>query len=306
VSQRGLNVENYYDLLGVAKTASEAEIKKAYRKLAMQYHPDRNPDDKSAEEKFKKINEAYAVLSDADKKRQYDTVGDSRFHQQYSSEDIFRGTDFSSIFDEMGLGGRNSFFSSFFGGGGGGGPRSGGGFGQQGPAKGQDVEFPTTIGFLDAFNGVEKPISFKLSDGTEREMTVKIPKGVKSGSKLRVSGRGAPSRSGGQPGDLFIIVNVLEHPEFKRVDDNIEVTLSLKVSEAFLGASKAVNTPDGEKKIKIPAGVKAGTKVRLRGLGFPIAGGSTGDLYAVVDLDVKKDLNSAQMNAIEALAEAGL
>ncbi|RYZ52469.1 MAG: J domain-containing protein, partial [Proteobacteria bacterium] len=201
-------MENYYDLLGVAKTASEAEIKKAYRKLAMQYHPDRNPDDKSAEEKFKKINEAYAVLSDADKKRQYDTVGDSRFHQQYSSEDIFRGTDFSSIFDEMGLGGRNSFFSSFFGGAGGGGPRGGGGFGQQGPAKGQDVEFPTTIGFLDAFNGVEKPISFKLTDGTEREMTVKIPKGVKSGSKLRVSGRGAPSRSGGQPGDLFIIVNV--------------------------------------------------------------------------------------------------
>ncbi len=296
-------MENYYDILGVAKTASEPEIKKAYRKLAMQYHPDRNPDDKSAEEKFKKINEAYAVLSDTEKKRQYDTVGDSRFHQQYSSEDIFRGTDFSSIFDEMGLGGRNSFFSSFFGGGGG--PRAGG-FGQQGPAKGQDVEFPVSIGFLDAYKGVEKPISFKLSDGTEREMTIKIPKGVKTGSKLRVGGRGAPSRSGGQPGDLYVIVNVLEHPEFKRLDDNIEVTLKLKVSEAFLGASKAVNTPEGPKTIKVPAGVKAGTKVRLRGLGFPIAGGAAGDLYAVVDLDVIKDLNSAQKHAIEVMAEAGL
>ena len=297
-------MENYYDTLGVAKTANEAEIKKAYRKLAMQYHPDRNPDDKSAEEKFKKINEAYAVLSDADKKRQYDTVGDSRFHQQYSSEDIFRGTDFSSIFDEMGLGGRSSFFSSFFGGAGGG-PRAGG-FGQQGPAKGQDVEFPVTIGFLDAYRGVDKPISFKLTDGTEREMSVKIPKGVKTGSKLRIAGRGAPSRSGGPAGDLFVVIHVLEHPEFKRVDDNIEVPLSLKVSEAFLGASKGVNTPEGEKKVKIPAGVKAGTKIRLKGLGFPIAGGNVGDLYAVVDLNVIKDLNSAQKNAIEAMAEAGL
>lgn len=272
----------------------------------MQYHPDRNPDNKSAEEKFKKINEAYAVLSDTDKKRQYDTVGDSRFHQQYSSEDIFRGTDFSSIFDEMGLGGQNSFFSSFFGGQAGGRRAGGPGFGQQGPAKGQDVEFPVSIGFLDAYRGVEKPISFKLTDGTAREMTVKIPKGVKTGSKLRIAGRGAASRNGGQPGDLFIMVTVLEHPAFKRIDDNIEVPLSLKISEAFLGTSKAVNTPDGEKKIKIPAGVKAGTKIRLKGLGFPAAGGAQGDLYAVIDLDVIKDLNSAQKHAIEALQEAGL
>lgn len=294
-------MENYYDLLGVAKTADEAEIKKAYRKLAMQYHPDRNPNDKAAEEKFKKINEAYAVLSDKDKKRQYDLVGDSRFHQQYSSEDIFRGTDFSSIFDEMGLGGQSSFFSSIFGG-----QRGGraGGF-SQGPVKGQDVEYPTTIGFMDAYNGVEKPISFRLNDGTEHSLSVRIPKGVKTGAKLRVSGRGAASRQGGQPGDLFIIINVLDHPDFKRVDDNIEVSLSLKVSEAFLGASKSVNTPVGEKKIKIPAGVKSGTKVRLKGLGFS-SGANTGDLYAVIDLDVTKDLNSAQKSAIEALQEVGL
>lgn len=296
-------MENYYDLLGVAKTANEDVIKKAYRKLAMQHHPDRNPGDKSAEDKFKQINEAYAVLSDADKKKQYDMVGDSRFHQQYSSEDIFRGTDFSSIFEEMGLGGQNSFFSSFFGGQQGG-RRPGGG--QQGPAKGQDVEFPVNIGFLDSYKGIEKPISFKLTDGTAREMTVKIPKGIKTGAKLRIGGRGAPSRNGGQPGDLFIVVTVLEHPEFKRVEDNIEVSLSLKVSEAFLGASKGVNTPEGEKKIKIPAGVKAGTKIRLKGIGFPIASGGQGDLYAVVDLDVKKDLNSAQKHAVEAMQEAGL
>ncbi len=295
-------MENYYDMLGVAKTANEAEIKKAYRKLAMQYHPDRNQGDKAAEEKFKKINEAYAVLSDKDKKRQYDTFGDSRFHQQYSSEDIFRGTDFSSIFEEMGLGGQsNNFFSSFFGGARGG---RAGGF-SQGPAKGQDVEYPTTIGFLDAYNGVEKPISFRLNDGTEQSLTVKIPKGVKTGAKLRISGRGAPSRQGGPAGDLYLLVTVLEHPEYKRVEDNIEVPLTLKISEAFLGTSKAVNTPQGEKKIKIPGGVKAGTKIRLKGLGFTV-GQNTGDLYAVIDLDVQKDLNSAQKSAIEALQEAGL
>lgn len=297
-------MENYYDLLGVSKSADEAEIKKAYRKLAMQFHPDRNPGDKAAEEKFKKINEAYAVLSDKDKKRQYDTVGDSRFHQQYSSEDIFRGTDFSSIFEEMGMGGGgSSFFSSFFGGAGGGRGRAGG-F-SQGPVKGQDVEYPVSIGFLDAYNGVEKPISFRLNDGTEHSLTVKIPKGVKSGSKLRVAGRGAPSRQGGQPGDLFIVVNVLDHPEFKRIDDNIEVPLVLKVSEAFLGTSKAVNTPAGEKKIKVPAGVKPGVKVRLKGLGFS-SGGHQGDLYAVVDIEVPKDLNSAQKSAVAAMQEAGL
>lgn len=290
--------------MGVSKSADEAEIKKAYRKLAMQFHPDRNPGDKAAEEKFKKINEAYAVLSDKDKKRQYDTVGDSRFHQQYSSEDIFRGTDFSSIFEEMGMGGGgSSFFSSFFGGAGGGRGRAGG-F-SQGPVKGQDVEYPVSIGFLDAYNGVEKPISFRLNDGTEHSLTVKIPKGVKSGSKLRVAGRGAPSRQGGQPGDLFIVVNVLDHPEFKRIDDNIEVPLVLKVSEAFLGTSKAVNTPAGEKKIKVPAGVKPGVKVRLKGLGFS-SGGHQGDLYAVVDIEVPKDLNSAQKSAVAAMQEAGL
>lgn len=297
-------MENYYETLGVAKTADEAEIKKAYRKLAMQYHPDRNQGDKAAEEKFKKINEAYAVLSDKDKKRQYDTFGDSRFHQQYSSEDIFRGTDFSSIFEEMGMGGQSSFFSSFFGGAGGRGGRGGPGF-SHGPAKGQDVEYPVTIGFMDAYNGVEKPISFRLNDGTEHSLTVKIPKGVKSGSKLRVSGRGAPSRQGGQPGDLFLVISILDHPDFKRVDDNVEVTLNLKISEAFLGTSKSVNTPVGEKKIKIPAGVRAGTKVRLKGLGFS-SGGHTGDLYAVIDLEVQKDLTSKQKSAIEALQEAGL
>jgi curved DNA-binding protein len=299
-------VQNYYEILGVPKTANEAEIKKAYRKLAMQYHPDRNQGDKAAEEKFKQINEAYAVLSDEKKRQQYDMFGDQRFHQQYSSEDIFRGTDFGSIFEEMGLGGRGSFFSSFFGGGGPGGGFGRGGGGGFGPQKGQDVEYPLAIGFMEAYNGAERRVNFSLSDGTQRELTVRIPKGVKSGARLRVSGRGAASRAGGPPGDLFIIVQVADHPDFKRVEDDIEAPLKLKVSEAFLGCSKMVNTPEGPKKIKIPAGVKAGTKIRLRGLGFTDQQGHQHDLFAVVDLEIPRELSQEQKKAIETLAEAGL
>lgn len=289
-------MQNYYEILGVQKSATEAEIKKAYRKLAMQYHPDRNPGDKEAEEKFKQINEAYAVLSDTQKRQQYDTFGDQRFHQQYSSEDIFRGTDFGSIFEEMGLGGRNSFFSSIFGGGAGGygGGRGAGGYG--GPQKGQDVEYPLSIGFMEAYSGAERRVNFSLSDGTQRELTVRIPKGVKSGAKLRISGRGAASRTGGAPGDLFIQIQVAEHPEFKRIEDDIEVALALKISEAFLGCSKMVNTPDGPKKIKVPAGVRAGTKIRLRGLGFTDASGQQHDLHAVVDLEIPKELSQEQIH----------
>lgn len=296
-------MENYYEILGVPKTAGEPEIKKAYRKLAMEFHPDRNQGDKAAEEKFKKINEAYAVLSDEPKRKQYDTYGDQRFHQQYSSEDIFRGTDFGSIFEEMGLGGRGSFFSSIFGGGAGGRGGPSGGFG---PQKGQDVEYPLSIGFMEAYSGAERRISFSLSDGTERELTVRIPKGVRSGAKLRLSGRGAASRSGGAPGDLFVNLVVAEHPDFRRVEDDIEVGLPLKISEAFLGSSKLVNTPEGPRKIKIPAGVKAGTKIRLKGLGFTDSKGLPHDLFAVVDLEITRELSAEQLKAIETLAEAGL
>ncbi len=308
-------MQNYYEILGVDKSASDDAIKKAYRKMAMQFHPDRNPGNKDAEDKFKQVNEAYAVLSDTNKRRQYDTVGDTRFHQQYSSEDIFKNTDFASIFEEMGLGGRggggggSSFFSHLFGGGFGGGRPGGQGFGSgshQGPQKGQDVEYPLSIGFMEAYKGAERRVNFALSDGTERELTVRIPAGVRSGAKLRISGRGAPSRTGGPAGDLFIQVQVADHPEFKREEDNIEVPLLLKISEAFLGTSKEVTTPEGPKKIKIPAGVKAGNRIRLKGLGFPAPSGVKGDLFAVVDLEVPKELSSEQRKAIEHLAEAGL
>lgn len=294
---------NYYEILDVDKSASEADIKKAYRKLAFQYHPDRNPDDKEAESKFKEVNEAYAVLSDPQKRKQYDMFGDQKFHQQYSTEDIFRGTDFGSIFEEFGLG--NNFFASFFGGGGGFGG-AGRGF-QQGPMKGQDVEYPIQIGFVDAYRGTERRVQFSLSDGTRRDLTVRIPAGINSGAKLRVSGRGAPSRTGGPEGDLFVVVEVADHPNYTRKGDDIEGPLRLKVSEAFLGCSKEVETLEGTKRIKVPAGVRAGTRIRLRGLGFPKPSGSgRGDWYAVVDLEIPKELSPEQREAVESLQHAGL
>lgn len=293
-------MSDYYKTLGVERNATDADIKKAYRKLAFQYHPDRNQDNPDAEEKFKQVNEAYAVLSDKQKRQQYDMFGDQQFHQQYSSEDIFRGTDFGSIFEEFGLGGSgNSFFSSIFGG--------GRGF-HQGSAKGQDVEYPITVGFMDAFHGAERRVQFTLSDGTKRELTLHIPAGVHDKAKLRAKGKGAPAHMpGGQPGDLYVLINISEHPDFTRHGDDIHTPLSLTISEACLGASKEVITPQGSRKIKIPAGVGAGTRIRLKGLGFPrLRGQASGDLFAVVELAVPKTLSAEQREAVTRLQDLGL
>lgn len=298
-------MSNYYEILGIAKGASEAEIKKAFRKKAMELHPDRNPDDKQAEESFKKVNEAYAVLSDAKKRKQYDMFGEQAFHQQFSKEDIFRGTDFGRIFEEFGMGGGGgaSFFSSMFGGG-----FSSGAGGYGGPQKGQDVEYPLTIGFMDAFNGIEKRITFSLSNGTQRDLKVKIPKGIESGQKLRVAGNGAPSHGGGPDGDLFIIIDVVPHPEFTRQGSTLETSIKLSIVDAILGTSQDVKTPTGVKRIKIPAGVQPGTKVRLKEQGFTIRGKSQarGDLYATISVEIPRSLNHDQKKAIESLKELGL
>lgn len=294
---------DYYKTLGVQKGASDDDIKKSYRKLAVKYHPDKNPGDKAAEEQFKQISEAYAVLSDNEKRKQYDAYGDARFHQQYSQEDIFRGADFHNIFGDAGFD-ASDIFSRIFGAGfGGGGGRAG--FG--GPQKGQDLEYPISIGFQEAYTGSERQISFRLSDGSTRDFTVRIPAGVRDGGRLRVAGKGGPGHGGGPTGDLFVVVSVAAHPDFVRSGDNIEGKLALKLSEALLGCSKEVNTLDGKKRIKTPAGVKPGTKIRLKDLGFQVPGKKTrGDFYAVVEYEIPDNFTSQQQQVITALAEAGL
>jgi curved DNA-binding protein len=294
---------DYYETLGVQKGASDDEIKKSYRTLAKKFHPDRNPNNKAAEDRFKAISAAYAVLSDAEKRKQYDTFGDQKFHQNYSQEDIFRGADFKNIFTDSGFDG-NDIFSRIFGQGFGGG---GGGGGRGGPTKGQDVEYPASVAFMDAFNGSERHISFRLSDGTSREMTIKVPAGIRDGGKLRVAGKGGNSPYGGPPGDLFVVISVSPHPQFTRVGDDVEGRFPVRLSEALLGGSKTLETLDGVKKVKVPIGVKPGTKIRLKNLGFPIPGKTIrGDFYAVVEYEIPEKLSPEQAELVQSLAEAGL
>ena len=300
---------DYYKILGVKKTASDSEIKKAYRKLAMKYHPDHTKGDKSAEETFKKISEAYAVLSDKEKRKQYDTFGSAGFQQRYSQEDIFRGSDFESILNEL-FGGSGRF------GGGGRGMRfsfdGGGPFGsyqrqQKAHPKGSDLEYELSLTLEEVAAGTQKIVSFQHK-GRSEKITVKIPKGMISGKKLRISGKGEPSPYGGPAGDLYIKSKVLHHPVYDVQAQDLYINRDIKLSEAILGTNISVPTLSGkELKLKIPAGTKHKTKMRLAGHGLPhMNGKSQGDLYVHIHVNMPKRLNKKQKALIEQLAETGL
>lgn len=295
---------DYYKALGVEKSASADDIKKAFRKLAVKYHPDRNPDNKGAEDKFKEINEAYAVLSDPEKKQQYDTFGSSGFHKQYSQEDIFRGFDFGNTYKDMGAGGSEDLFSRLFGGAfGRGGGR--GGF-RSGPQKGGDHEMEVTVSFRDAAQGAEKQIAFRRN-GQREELKVKIPAGVDNGSKIRISGKGAQGEGGGAAGDLFLIVHVMPDPLFIRDGGDLFVERSIPFSAACLGISLDVPTLEGDKRIKVPAGIQPGTKIRLKGCGIKSLGSNAkGDLFVKIGVHIPESLNGEQKKLIEELAGKGL
>lgn len=297
---------DYYKALGVEKGASADDIKKAFRKLAVKYHPDRNPNDKSAEDKFKEINEAYAVLSDPEKKQQYDTFGSSGFHKQYSQEDIFRGFDFGNAYKDMGGsgGGADDLFSRLFGGAfGRGGGR--GGF-RSAPQKGADHEMELTVSFRDAAQGAEKQIAFRRN-GQREELKVKIPAGVDNGSKIRISGKGGEGESGASAGDLFLIIHVVSDPVFIRDGGDLFVERSIPFSAACLGVSLDVPTLEGDKRIKVPAGIQPGTKIRLKGCGIKSLGSNAkGDLYVKIGVHIPEALNDEQKKIIESLAAKGL
>ena len=291
---------DYYKALGVDKKASPDDIKKAFRKLAVKYHPDRNPDNKAAEDKFKEINEAYAVLSDAKKKEEYDTYGSSGFHKQYSQEDIFRGFDFGNAYKDMGAGGGEDLFSRLFGG------RGGRGGFSAGPQKGGDLEMETDVSFRDAVQGAEKSVAFRRN-GKREELRVKIPAGVDNGSKIRITGKGGQGEGGGPAGDLFLIIRVLPDPVFTRDGGDLTVERPIPFSAACLGTSLDVPTLEGDKRIKIPPGIQAGTKIRLKGFGVKSIGSNTkGDLYLKITLHVPEVLNAEQKSLVEELAQKGL
>lgn len=304
----------YYELLGVPRNASGEEIKKAFRKLAMQYHPDRNQGNKKSEEKFKEISEAYAVLSDPDKRRQYDQFGDTRFSQQRTNDDYFRNYDFSSMFRDMGLGGLD--FDSIFGGGLGGG-RSGRtkrGTTFSSPNfqdfdeddSSYDVEHEITVGFMDVYNGAERQVNLTLTTGDKVSARIKIPSGVEEGQKLRLKGQGATSPSG-KRGDVYLKVKVLPHPSFTRNGFDIESDLDVPFSCLALGGSIDIPTPQGFKKTKIRAGMRSGIKMRLKGLGFKKPQNDTGDLYVRLNAKVPEehDLTENIKTALETLQSFG-
>ncbi|CAB1074876.1 Chaperone protein DnaJ [Olavius algarvensis Delta 1 endosymbiont] len=301
---------DYYQILGVKKDASDGEIKKAYRKLAMKYHPDHTKGDKAAEEKFKKISEAYAVLSDKEKRKEYDTFGSEGFHQRFSQEDIFRGFDFGDIFREFGFGG-GDFSSGRAGGtrfsfGGGQGFNFGGGR-QQARVKGSDLVYELPLTLQEIATGTNKAITLQ-HQGESENLTIKIPAGLITGKKLRLAGKGNPSPHGGPPGDLYIKSQALNDPLFSAENQDLYLNRDLKVSEAILGTTIAVPTlMDKQLNLKIPPGTKHGTKMRLPGHGLPaMKGNSKGDLFVRILINVPKQLTEEQTKLVEKLAATGL
>jgi curved DNA-binding protein len=314
--------KDYYEILGVSKSASPEDIKKSYRKLALKYHPDRNQGDKSAEAKFKEISEAYAVLSDPEKKKQYDMFGAEGFQNRFTQEDIFRGFDFGSIFKEFGFGGGGkgqNIFSQIFGGMGGPGQyhyRSGGSpFGSSSrpfgghtqEIKGQDLVYELSLTMEELAKTTDKVISYQ-SDGRQEKVSVKIPAGTPAGQKLRLQGKGQPSLYGGPPGDLYSRIRMLDHPVFRREHDDLYLKQQIKFSEAVLGTEIEVPTIDQKKlKLKIPPGTQNNAKFRLRGYGLPhMKAKGRGDAYAEISITVPNKLTKKQKSLVKSLEEVGL
>jgi len=308
--------------LGVSKSSAPEEIKKAYRKLALKYHPDRNKGDKSAEAKFKEISEAYAVLSDPEKKKQYDMFGADGFQSRFTQEDIFKGFDFGSIFKEFGFGGggrSHDIFSQVFGGMGGadryqyrstgspfgssfGGPR-----GRTRMVKGQDLVYELPVTLEELSKTTNKVISFQV-EGSEERVSVKVPAGIAAGQKLRLHGKGQPGPYGGPRGDLYIQIKELDHPIFKRKKDDLYLKHEILFSEAALGTEIEVPTIDQKRlKLKIPPGTQNNAKFRLKGYGLPnMKGNGRGDAYAEINIAVPKKLTKDQRSLVKSLKEAGL
>jgi curved DNA-binding protein len=287
----GSNDMDYYKVLGVERNATDDEIKKTYRKLAMKYHPDKTKGDKVAEDKFKEISEAYAVLSDASKRKEYDTYGASGFQQRYSQEDIFRGFDLGDIFREFGGGG--------FGGGG------GQGFQSRRQVKGADQTLEIALTVQEVCSGTTRSLS--VGEG-EASINVRIPKGLVGGKKLRLSGKGAASRHGGPAGDLYIRSRVVGADGFVPDGQNVIYDIDLRLTEALLGTTITVPTLEGgELNLKVPAGTQHKTKMRIPGKGLPEMKGETrGDLFVRIGVTIPKILTDDQRTAVENLAKNGL
>ena len=314
--------KDYYALLGVGKTASTDEIKKAFRKLARKYHPDVNPGNQEAEARFKEVNEAYEVLSDAEKRQKYDQFG--QYWKQAgagwpgggSPNVDFSGFDFSQYgsFDDF----INELLGRFGGPGASpgagprarqqtynyrtspGGPGFGGfddyssGFGTQAGAPPQDSEATISLTLREAFQGVQK----RLNLGSEM-IDVRIPAGAKPGSRVRVRGKGQVSPYTQQRGDLYLVINIQPHPFFQFDGDNLVCEVPIAPDEAVLGAQIEIPTPDGTVTMNLPAGIRSGQSLRLRGKGWPNPKGGRGDQMVKITIVAPKELTSEERDLYE-------
>ncbi len=290
---------DYYKVLGVKRDASETEIKRAYRKLARQHHPDVNPNDPKAAERFQEIAEAYEVLRDKEKRQRYDQLGHAAFGgSPFGGAQGFDFSKFNVRFGEQGqsFGGFSDIFGDIFG---------GGGFGQRqqsgGPQRGEHLEHSIELSLDDAVRGVSKQVSIQNGAGRRERINVKIPPGVTTGSKVRVAGKGRPGPRGGAAGDLFIITKVRKHPVFERQGDDLHCSAPLTIAEAALGSKIEVPTIDGVARLTISPGTQSGQKFRLRNRGVPhLKGDGRGDEYVTVSIVYNKDLDE---RAVELLKE---
>jgi len=310
-----MEFKDYYKILGVEKTATKDEISKAFRKLAVKYHPDKNPNNKASEEKFKEITEANEVLSDPEKRKKYDTLG-ANWNQYHSTgkgfEDFYsqfggtrRGSgttyefsgDFGDLFGGMG-GGFSDFFESFFGGRG---RQTKTGFGSKGfqnqPA-GADVEADLHISLEEAFNGSERQVSL---DG--KKLKIKINPGTTDGQKLRLKGLGRSSIQGGTKGDLFLNIHILQHPFYEIKEGELFYNLDVDLYIAVLGGKEEIKTLDGKKiNINIPEGTESEKILRLKNLGLRNEN-RRGDLFVKVHVTIPKNLSEKEKKLFKDLSK---
>ncbi|UXR65779.1 DnaJ domain-containing protein [Bdellovibrio bacteriovorus] len=308
-----MSKKDFYSILNVSRSATAEEIKKSYRKLAMQYHPDKNPGDKKAEEKFKEITEAYEVLSDTKKREMYDQFGHAGA-QGFGGGGA--GGPFGGAGGFGGFGGAGSssqggdpfqdifgdVFGDIFG------SARGPGARPRRPSKGTDLRYTLNISFEESALGCEKVISFMRQRGGREEpakLSVNVPAGVKEGQRLKLAGEG-DATAGANAGDLYVIINIQEHPLFKRSENDVTLDLPIIYTDAILGTNIEVPTLTGKAMIRIPPGTHSGQTFRLKGKGFPKLGGfGSGDMLVRILVDTPSSLSSRQKELMEELAKSG-
>ena len=298
---------DYYEVLEVSKTSSKTEIKRAYRTLAKQHHPDVNPNDPVAEERFKRVSEAYAVLSDSEKRSAFDEFGEIALDPNFDAERARQANQaFGGGFTggAPGGGGIEDLFSNLFSRGGGPAGFRGGPLRRAGPG----LEADLTLDFSEAALGGEQRLTINrpTADGGSRTDTVavRIPAGVADGGQIRLRGKGGEGHGGGPPGDLFARIRVRPHALFRREKRDLYIDVPITVKEAILGSKVDVPTLTGRITVSVPAGTDGGTKLRLRGKGVPSpSGGQAGDLFAVIQIKVPDDLDDAAKSRLESSSE---